>query len=195
VAVAAILLAAGESTRMGSPKPLLPWGDETLVEYDIRQLREAGADDVVVVVGHATEGITSLAKAAGARVMFNASYRTGRATSLAAGAHAIRSADLIVVANVDQPRPAAIIRSLLAEHEGPITVPTHNGQRGHPVVVEGALLTELRAVNDATQGLRAVVERHHVHEVSFHSPLVLLDLNTREDYEGAVKTYFAEAQQ
>jgi CTP:molybdopterin cytidylyltransferase MocA len=49
----AILLAAGESTRMGQPKALLPWGDVTLIEYQVRELRAAGVDDVVVVLGHA----------------------------------------------------------------------------------------------------------------------------------------------
>lgn len=195
MAVAAILLAAGESTRMGSPKPLLSWGDETLIEYDVRQLRDAGVDDVVVVVGHAMEGITPLAKAAGARVVFNASYAIGRATSLAAGATAIKAADRVVVANVDQPRPGDVMRRLLAEHRGDVTVPTHEGTRGHPVVLDGSLLPELRSASDKTLGLRAVVERpgRAVHEVAFDSPLVLLDLNTREDYEEAVNTYFGEA--
>ncbi len=63
------------------------------------------------------------------------------------------------------------------------------------MILDGALLAELRAVTDETLGLRAVVEHEGrpVHEVQFDSPVVLLDLNTREDYEEAVRTYFQEA--
>jgi len=191
---------------MGSPKPLLPWGpstparaglrtgEETLIEYDIRQLREAGVDDVVVVLGHRAAEIAPIAESAGARVVYNVRYRDGRATSLVAGASAMPSCDAIVVASVDQPRPAAVVRRLLAEHAGPVTVPAYRGVRGHPVVLDGALLSELRAATDETQGLRAVVEREGraVREVEFETAVVLLDLNTREDYDRAVSTYFGE---
>ena len=57
VTIAAIILAAGESTRMGRPKQLLPWGGTTLVAWQVQQMREAGADDVVVVLGHAADEV------------------------------------------------------------------------------------------------------------------------------------------
>lgn len=172
---------------MGRPKPLLAWRGATLIEYQIAQLREAGAGDVIAALGHHAEDILPLVTSAGGRAVINENYREGRASSLRTGAAAAESAESIVVLSVDQPRPAAVIRRLLAEHTSGITVPVHSGRRGHPVVLDGALLPELQEVNEASQGLRAVIARHaaEVHEVPFDSADVLLDLNTPEDYERA----------
>ncbi len=185
--IVAILLAAGESTRMGSPKPLLPWHGATLIEYQIAQLREAGAGDVIAVLGQHAEDVLPLVTGAGGRAVVNESYREGRASSLRAGAAAVESGETVVVISVDQPRPAAVTRRLLAEHTSGITVPAHAGHRGHPVVLDGALLSELREAGEASQGLRGVIARHaaEVHEVPFDSTEVLLDLNTPEDYQRA----------
>ena len=186
-AVAAILLAAGESRRIGSPKPLLAWQGATLIEYQIAQLREAGVDDVIAVLGHRSEDVLPLVTAAGARGVVNENYREGRASSLRTGADAVEGAQTIVILSVDQPRPAAVTRRLLAAHASSITVPSHDGRRGHPVILNGTLLPELREVDEASKGLRAVLARHHsdVHEIPFDSASVLLDLNTPEDYERA----------
>ncbi len=186
-AVAAILLAAGESRRMGSPKPLLAWQGATLIEYQIAQLREAGVDDVIAVLGHRSQDILPLVTAAGARGVINETYREGRASSLRTGADAAEGAQTIMILSVDQPRPAAVTRRLLATHASGITVPSHDGRRGHPVILDGALLAELREVDEATQGLRAVLSRHapDVHEIDFDSAAVLLDLNTPGDYRRA----------
>lgn len=192
---AAILLAAGESTRMGKPKPLLEWDGAMLIEYQIAQLREAGCDPVIAVLGHRADEIRPLAERAGATVVINEGYAEGRATSLRAGADAIDDADAIVILNVDQPRPAAVLRRLLDEHKSGVTLPVHEGRRGHPPVIAGALLPELRTVDEATEGLRAVVNRHEVHEVEFESPFVLLDLNTPEDYEEAKRLFAREVPQ
>ncbi len=186
-AVAAILLAAGESRRMGSPKPLLAWQGATLIEYQIAQLREAGVDDVIAVLGHRSEDILPLVAAAGARGIINENYREGRASSLRTGAHAAEGAQTVVIISVDQPRPAAVTRRLLARQTTGITVPSHDGRRGHPVILDGVLLPELREVDEETQGLRAVLARHapDLHEIPFDSAAVLLDLNTPEDYRRA----------
>ncbi len=173
---------------MDSPKPLLAWQGATLIEYQIAQLHEAGVGDVIAVLGHRSADILPLVTVAGARPVVNERYREGRASSLRAGAVAVEGAKTIVVLSVDQPRPAAITHRLLAEHTSGITVPSHGGRRGHPVVLDGALLPELREVDEATRGLRAVLARHaaEVREVPFDSATVLLDLNTPEDYRQAI---------
>jgi len=173
---------------MGSPKPLLAWRGATLIEYQIAQLHEAGAGDVIAVLGHRSEDILPLVTAVGARPVVNESYREGRASSLRAGAAAVEGAETIVVLSVDQPRPAAVTRRLLDQHTSGITVPSHDGHRGHPVVLDSALLPELREAGEATQGLRAILARHaaEVREVPFDSAAVLLDLNTPEDYQQAI---------
>lgn len=180
---------------MGEPKPLLPWGERTLIEYQLEELAGCGVDDIVVVLGHEAERVRPLAVAGGARVVLNEAYRQGRASSLRAGACALQDdVDAVLIVNVDQPRPRALLRHLLDAHgEGStlITIPSFEGRRGHPTVVAGALLAELRAVEEESLGLRGLLERHGaaVREVAFGSPLVLLDLNTPEEYERARRDY------
>ncbi|HUF52472.1 MAG TPA: nucleotidyltransferase family protein [Dehalococcoidia bacterium] len=193
--VAAILLAAGESRRMGKPKPLLDWQGTNLIEYQIAQLRAAGCDPLIAVLGHGAADVAVPAGGAGAVVAVNEGYRAGRASSLRTGANAIDAADAIVVLSVDQPRPAAVIRRLIDEHAGGVTMPAHGGRRGHPVVLDGALLGELRAAREETEGLRAIVGRQPAREVTFDTAIVLLDLNTPEEYEEASRIFASEVPQ
>ena len=187
---AALLLAAGESTRMGRPKALLPWGGETLIEYQVRELLAAHCE-VTVVLGHAADEIRPRVPAE-AQIVVNEAYRDGRASSLRAGAAALPDdADTIVVLNVDQPRPREVIEALVtARRQGGalITMPVYEGKRGHPPVLSGALLPELRAASEEAQGMRGVVAAHEasVHEVEFSSPVVLLDINTEAEYQRAL---------
>jgi molybdenum cofactor cytidylyltransferase len=193
--IVAILLAAGESRRIGVPKPLLEWAGETLIEYQVRQLSEARVDHVITVLGHRADEVRPLAERAGATVVINDRYAEGRASSLRAGAAAVPpGAAEIAVLNVDQPRPASVTARLLAEHLASgalITLPTYQGKRGHPALLCGSLLPELLAATDADEGLHAVIHRHasDVREVAFDTPVVLLDINTREDYERALAEF------
>lgn len=192
--IAAILLAAGESTRMGRLKQLLPWDGEPLVAWQASQLKEAGADEVIVVLGHAAGQIRA-AVPDFATVIENPGYREGRATSLKCGAEAVDStAEAIVLLSVDQPRPEWLTRVLLERwREGkPLVVsPKFSGGFGHPIVVGGALLAELREVSDETQGLRAVIDRHldQAVAVEVSNDSVDVDLNTPQDYEAALGSF------
>ena len=191
MSVAAILLAAGESSRMGRLKQLLPWAGATLLEWQVAQMRDAGVADVVVVLGHEAAAIRDAVGRLPARVVVNESYREGRASSLRRGAEAIRDdAGAILVLGVDQPRPAAVTRRLIErwrESEALLVVPTAGGRRGHPVLVDGSLLAELRSVSEAELGLRAVTERHAAATdlVEIEDTSVHLDLNTPADYASA----------
>jgi len=185
--ISSIVLAAGMSSRMGEPKALLDWGGEPLIAYQVNQLHEAGVDEVIVVLGHRADEIQRQMRALRCRVMFNALFHAGRAGSLRIGAKAVtRDADTIVIVNVDQPRPASLIRALLDAHNGTATIPTFEGRRGHPVVVAGSLREELMRAADETGGLRGVLEAHatEITEVPCDD-LVELDLNTPDDYAAA----------
>jgi molybdenum cofactor cytidylyltransferase len=190
--VAALVLAAGESSRMGSPKPLLPWRGEPLVAYQVRQLRAAGVGDVVVVVGHEAARVRPVAEAAGGRVVENPGYRTGRAGSVCVGAAALADdVRAVVTLNVDQPRAAALVRCILDAHlaaDAAITTPEQGGRRGHPVIFAGSLLPELRAVAEETEGLRAVVRRHAGRRqiVAVDDPAIHLEFNTPDEYAAAL---------
>ncbi len=189
--VVALLLAAGESTRMGRSKQLLPWQGQTLIEYQVHQLLAGGCDAVIAVLGHHAEEIRPYAERAGARVAINAAYHEGRAGSIRTGAQALPpDTAAIVILNVDQPRPAALIRALIDTHRRDrnlITVPVYQGRRGHPAVLSGSLGGELAAVEEASEGLRAVMQRHAADRVELpvDDPAALLDLNLPADYEAA----------
>lgn len=190
--IAGLLLAAGESTRMGSPKPLLDWDGIPLVRYQVRELRKAGCDHVVVVLGHAAGRIRAFVEGLdGASVAVNPDYRMGRATSVRAGALAVPpAAHWVLVLGVDQPRRSSLIKPVVDAtrfSDAPIMVPTHGGRHGHPTAFAGRLLPELQAVEDETLGLRAVVRRHEkqVQEVEVPSDLIFLDLNTADEYIAA----------
>lgn len=206
VALAALLLAAGESKRMGALKPLLPWGPpnrpgepaQTLIEYQLVQLAGLPADRIVVVLGHQADELLPVVRRAGAVAVVNELYAEGRASSVRVGAAALpEDTQTLVILNVDQPRPLPIIKRLVDAHRAGrhlITVPVYEGQRGHPLVVDGCLLPELRQVQEATQGVRALLTRHcgRVAEVPFDSPLVLLDINRPEEYDRARDTFFQQ---
>ena len=189
--VAAILLAAGESSRMGRLKQLLPWAGATLLEWQVAQMRDAGVADVVAVLGHEAAAIRDAVGKLPARVVVNESYMEGRASSLRRGAEAIRDdAGAVLVLAVDQPRPAAVTRRLIErwrESGALLVVPAAGGRRGHPVLVDGSLLAELRSVSEAELGLRAVTERHAASTelVEIEDASVNLDLNTPADYASA----------
>ena len=190
----AILLAAGESTRMGRLKALLPWQGRTLLEHQVACLLEGGADRVVVVLGHRANELSPLLKGkSGVSWTLNPHYLQGKTTSIKAGLSALgdNGIEEILLLNVDQPRSAADVAHILDVHRSngsAVTVPEYQGKGGHPIVLSAALLPELRAIDEESQGIKAVVRRHAamVHRVALDNPEILLDLNTPEQYHAAL---------
>jgi molybdenum cofactor cytidylyltransferase len=192
--VVAILLAAGESRRMGQLKALLPWQGVSLLKHQVDSLRAGGVDRVVVVLGHrSVELKAELADTAGVSWQLNPDYLQGKTTSIKTGLNALGADQprALLLLNVDQPRSADVIRSLLEEHESQgylITIPTHNGKGGHPIILSPTLLDELRQIDEESFGIKAVVQRYleATRRVEMDSPEVLWDLNTPEEYQKAV---------
>ena len=200
----AVLLAAGVSRRMGTLKALLDWQGRPLIIHQIVALREAGADEVIVVLGHradelqarigANRDVYNLGKV---RCVINEDYAQGKTTSIKAGLWALGpSADpnaAILMLNVDQPRSAGTIRETLDAHRSGndtlITIPTYQGKGGHPIIVSRSLYGELIAIDEKTQGMRAVTERHRdgTQRVELDAAELLWDVNTPEQYQAALK--------
>ena len=193
--VAAVLLAAGESTRMGEPKALLPWAGLPLVAYHVTTLHEAGYDPLVVVLGHEAERVAgALPTDIPLEAVVNDRYEQGRTTSIVAGALHLLEANVdgVLIASVDQPRSLALLRTLREafEREQPrIAVPSLDGRPGHPPLFAGELLPELLQVTEETEGLRQVVRNFGDGRllVPVDDPLTLTNLNTHEEYEAALK--------
>ena len=188
MSVAAIVLAAGASRRMGSPKPLLPWGGGTLLAWELDQLRRSGVDRVAVVTGADADRVRrSLPPELRQCCVFNPRWAHGRATSLALGAAALLAPPrarpaAVLVQNADQPTRADIVDRLIAEQRASAAgavQPSHRGAGGHPVLLDGALLGELAAASEAELGLRAVLRRHPPLRLAMDDePIVRLDLDT-----------------
>lgn len=185
--IAAILLAAGASSRMGSPKPLIPWGDQSLLEWEIDQLMASCVDQIVVVLGsHAEDVRRSLGD--GARYcIFNQRWQHGRSTSLVKGAHTLLSEhklrpDATVIQNVDQPTRSDIVDGLVDELiRGRVDAvqPVYDGHGGHPVVIAGHVLPLLLHADEQSLGLRGVLKQHPPLRIPMdNEPVVALDLDT-----------------
>ena len=187
--VSAILLAAGESTRMGQQKALLRWEGTTLLEYQLTQLSAVEEiRQIIVVTGHDPDRITAIAAPTpGVIVVHNAGYRTGKVSSIKIGVTAgSPQTHAILLLAVDQPRSAAIHATLVRAHValgGAITLPTNDGHRGHPIIFSTALRSELMTMSEATHGVRALLQHHaaEVTAIEVSDPQVNVDLNTPSD--------------
>jgi molybdenum cofactor cytidylyltransferase len=212
MALAGLLLAAGESTRMGTLKALLEWEGTTLLEYQVAQLRAARLGEVVVVLGHEAsrlrallmdphpnplqegEGVPSTlpegeAGRSRVRVIYNPDYRSGKTSSIRAGVAAL-SADAsgVLVLGVDQPRPRDLLDYLVDRHgDARLSVPVQAGRRGHPPIFARAIFSELLAISEEHEGLREVFRAHaaEVNAIPVDSPAIHLNLNRPEDYAAA----------
>lgn len=185
--IAAILLAAGESRRMGSPKALLPWGGQTLLAWEIEQLLASSVDEIVVVLGARSEEVRRSLGEASQHCVFNQRWAHGRSTSLAKGADALLRGgsevpEATVIQNVDQPTRPDIIDALverLRSDRLDAVQPQRDGHGGHPVVVSGTVLPLLLGADEATFGLRGVLQQHPATKVPMEDePVVSLDLDT-----------------
>ena len=197
--VSAVLTAAGESTRMGRPKPLLPWRGATLIEYQVDSLSRSGISQIVVVLGHESAAVAEFVDERHATCVVNEHYRKGRTGSMKAGLAAVDAhADALLFLGVDQPRTVDLIGRVVEAHfqqDALITSPRYRGRGGHPLVFSTSLREELASTTEETQGVREVFRRHHgeVNEVEIDDPMVRLDLNTPADYERARSLYDSSA--
>ena len=189
---------------MGTLKALLDWHGRSLIMHQIVSLREAGADEVVVVLGHRADELQAriganrdVYLAGNVRCVINADYAQGKTTSIKTGLRGITAPapdhpGVILMLNVDQPRSPGIIRDVLDAHranpDALITVPTHNGKGGHPIAISRALYRELLDITEATLGIRAITQRHaaQIQRVELGAPELLWDVNTPEQYRAAL---------
>ena len=188
--VSAILLAAGESRRMGAlNKLLLEVDGEAMVRRVARALIASRADEIVVVLGHQAEAVAQALDGLGPRIVVNAHYREGQMSSMRAGVAALDGEPrAIMVCLADQPWLEAadvnfLIEAFDTRARGSITVPMVGGQRGNPIVLAGAHRREILA-GGANYGCRRLIERHpeKVCPVQAPNDHFLRDIDTPESY-------------
>src|SRR5437868_5524791 len=186
--VSAILLAAGQSRRMGAFKPLLSFGGRTVIETCVDNLRAAGVDEIVVVVGHRGAEVRARLQDGRLRFAVNEAAGSEMSVSIARGvAQLPTDAQAVLLALGDQPAVTPdIIRRVIETREqtgARLVVPEYEGRGGHPVLIDLAYRDELLQL-DAERGLRALFERHRpeVQRVPISSPYVTRDMDTWADY-------------
>jgi molybdenum cofactor cytidylyltransferase len=190
--IAAVVLAAGRSTRMGCPKAFLPHfsAGSTFLGHLIEAGRSGGADPVLVVGRPDDPALRAEVSRLGATFVENHEADRGQLSSLVAALDYFSPTepDAIVVLPVDVPViTAAVVSRLISAAQGTtatIVRAAHQGRHGHPVLFRRSVFDELRGA-DPTTGARAVVRRdpNRVLDVETGEPGVLVDLDTPEDYE------------
>ena len=183
--VAAILLAAGRSSRMGAFKPLLPFGNKTVIQCCIDYLRAGGVDDILVVVGHRANEIRQ--KISDVTFAVNPDPDSAMGASIAAGISELpETAQATLIALVDHPAvPPTVVAKLLETWKSGarIVIPAWKGRGGHPVLVDLSFKAELANLSESG-GLRAFFEAHanEVKRVPVASPFIARDMDTWDDY-------------
>jgi molybdenum cofactor cytidylyltransferase len=191
--LSAIVLAAGESRRMGFPKALLNLGACSFIETICSRLREAGLDEIVVVLGAHADEVMRAVRLQGVKVVINAEYNLGQLSSLQRGIGEadMRSAGALVTL-VDHPLvTASTYRALSEEWERSpekIVVARFKGRGGHPVVFPRSSFGELMEA-PLDVGARAVLRRdaRRVRRIEFDDPGIVADIDSPGDYRKFVK--------
>lgn len=192
--VGAVILAAGESKRMGKPKLLLPWGKRSTVIREVcqRVVACSGLYEVVVVTGRLQAEIRRQIADLPVRVVYNPAYALGEMlSSLKVGVGVIwQTSDAALVVLGDQPfLQREVVHDLLqayAEGRGRIIAPTYEGQRGHPLIIDRAFW---QAILELPPGAapRDLLRKHEdeVYTLPVNTDSVLRDIDTPEDYRRA----------
>lgn len=185
-----IILAAGLSSRMGTPKQLLSIDGLSMLDHAVEAALAAGLDSPIVVLGHTAEQIKSQARLlSSCTVVINDSYRSGLSTSLKCGIEASRpETTAYVFMLADQPLvTGTLIKKLLKafeERRPDILHPVYQGQRGNPVIITSRLRKRLlEAKGDS--GARFLFNDPHLTIIPYPvtTPAVIVDIDTPEDLQ------------
>lgn len=186
--ISAILLAAGESKRMGTNKLSLPWRRKTVLEHCLRVLLSSEVGEVWVVLNRQTWELGKRLRMPRVKLVRNPRSQEGMSTSIRKGIQAMgQKSRAVLIALGDHPllkanTVNALIRTYV-EKKGTIIVPVFRGKRGHPVLFDRRYMKELLKLKKDV-GARTLLERHReeVYEVHSKSEGVVVDIDTWEEY-------------
>ena len=195
--VAAIVLAAGRSQRMGTFKPLLPFGPKTVIENCIDNLRGGGVETVVVVLGQDERAEKLRQQLRDTSIVFavNPDPNSEMSASIACGVRALpQLMKAAVISPADHAAvPSDVVAKLLAEWRrgAQLVKPTWNDRGGHPVLVDLKFRDELLSL-DPDGGLKAFFAVHQelVSRVPVNSNYIARDMDTWDDYAALHREVF-----
>jgi molybdenum cofactor cytidylyltransferase len=189
--IAGLILAAGESSRMGADKALLIYRGRTFLEAIFNVLRDAGIERIAVVLGHHAEQIQRAVNLPRAEFILNPNYLRGQTSSLQAGLRALATpeCEAIVLCLVDHPQVSSeTVQRLITAFQhssAPVVIPTHQNRRGHPVLIARSLFAELDRLGAGTGANTLIRKYHDVTEcVEVSDAGILVDVDDPETYRG-----------
>ncbi len=193
--ISAILLAAGESSRMnGDFKPLMKWGTRSIIAQCIDNLKRSRVDEIIVVLGHRQSEVRSRLAGAGVQFAINEDFRRGMISSIQTGLPLISPRSKgIMISLVDQPMVGPdVINPLVVsfgDFDKKISIPTFEGKHGHPIIISRDFNEEIMKLSDDNpEGFKAILNNHRneIQEIPVNSGSVLEDIDTYEDYQRLV---------
>jgi molybdenum cofactor cytidylyltransferase len=186
--IGAVVLAAGESKRMGFPKMLLPFRGKPIISVVLKTVIDSGIDYIIVVLGHRYEMLIPLIDPATADYCINHHYHEGMLSSVVCGIKRLRQqVDAIMIFPGDQPLISPELIQLLTDNynktDKEIIIPVYEGRRGHPILIGSSLMGEIEKLDPET-GLRGLSLEYPyaVLEVNSNDPGIIKDFDTYEEY-------------
>jgi molybdenum cofactor cytidylyltransferase len=190
--ICAIVLAAGQSRRMGRQKLLLPYRGKTIIRHIVDAILASRVDEIIVVTGHDKEKIIEELSDCPLRFVANPDPQGDMLSSVRCGLQSLSSpCRAILVAPGDHPGISTkLIDQILAAFQSSdkgILVPCHQHQRGHPLLFSARYRDEVMTCFD-DKGLRGLLHAHpeEVMELNVSSPVILSNLNTPADYQNEI---------
>lgn len=193
--IVAVVLSAGESSRMGSPKALLPIEGQTFIEKIVAALKQTPVARVAVILGHNAEEMKQRIEHLPVEIVINPDYKLGQLSSLQTAIRHLQTdanCDGMLVHLVDHPYiDAKLVDNMIERFYATgklIVVPRYGAKRGHPVIFSRQLFDELLAA-PLDQGAKAVVNAHRDEtlEIDCADEGITLDIDTPELYRQHVR--------
>ncbi|MGD8540483.1 MAG: nucleotidyltransferase family protein [Candidatus Aminicenantes bacterium] len=185
----ALILAAGESKRMGRSKQLLPFENKTILETVIDHITQSAVDQILTVLGAQHKEIEKVIKDLPVKSVYNPNFKEGMLSSAQKGFVSIpEKAEAVLVFLGDQPRiPSSVIDQVITAYhssEKGIVVPVYDKNRGHPVLISTKYREEVTHL-DPEIGLRELIHNHpeDILEVQVDTSAIIEDIDTPDDYK------------
>lgn len=186
VKVAALILAAGESVRLGLPKQLIKWKDKTLIEHIINLIKDTNLSPVIVVLGAYRDKILKVIPNNDISVLINNHWREGKASSIRIGINALtkKDVDAVIIFVVDQPYlNKDVINSIIdvyTQKKSLIIAPQINGIFINPVLFDHVMFKELKTLQNNEGGL-SLFNKYSVEVLPWSDERLMIDVDRFED--------------
>jgi molybdenum cofactor cytidylyltransferase len=190
--IAGLIMAAGGSSRLDSPKQLLKWGDSYLVNHCVEVVSQAGIHPITVVLGSHAEEISAVLPLSGIDILINPRWQDGMSTSIKCGLNTLLDdVDGVLIFLSDQPFISVeLIQAIVAKSEEmngeiDITAPRVNGQQCNPVLFSRSFFPQLMTIS-GDRGAKSLIAKNKAVWLDWPDENLLLDIDSAEDYRLAL---------